>query len=214
VRTATVRLFALVSPVTLRHPGLLAKAVTALDVLSRGRAVLGIGAGWDVAESEAYGISFPSAGERFDRLEEALAICDALLTEGRATFSGKFYTMRDARNSPRPVHATIPVLVAGGGERRTLDLVARYGDACNVFAADPAELRHKFEVLDRHCGRVGRDPLEITRTVFAAAPADLDAFADGARSWAAAGADGAVIIGPSDPGRIPAIGEILGEVFP
>ena len=214
VRTATVRLFALVSPVTLRHPGLLAKAVTALDVLSRGRAVLGIGAGWDVAESEAYGISFPSAGERFDRLEEALAICDALLTEGRATFSGKFYTMRDARNSPRPVHATIPVLVAGGGERRTLDLVARYGDACNVFAADPAELRHKFEVLDRHCGRVGRDPLEITRTVFAAAPADLDAFAAGARSWAAAGADGAVIIGPSDPGRIPAIGEILGEVFP
>jgi F420-dependent oxidoreductase-like protein len=214
LRTATVRLFALVSPVTLRHPGLLAKAVTALDVLSRGRAVLGIGAGWDVAESEAYGISFPSAGERFDRLEEALAICDALLTEGRATFSGKFYTMRDARNSPRPVHATIPVLVAGGGERRTLDLVARYGDACNVFAADPAELRHKFEVLDRHCGRVGRDPLEITRTVFAAAPGDLDAFAAGARSWAAAGADGAVIIGPSDPGRIPAIGEILGEVFP
>jgi F420-dependent oxidoreductase-like protein len=213
-RTTTVRLFALVSPVTLRHPGLLAKAVTTLDVLSRGRAVLGVGAGWDVAESEAYGISFPSAGERFDRLEEALAICDALLTEGRATFSGKFYTMREARNSPRPVRGTIPVLVAGGGERRTLDLAARYGDACNVFAADPAVLRHKFEVLDRHCGRVGRDPLEVTRTVFAAASGDLDAFAADARSWAAAGADGAVIIGPSDPGRIPAIGEILGEAFP
>ena len=115
MRTATVRLFALVSPVTLRHPGLLAKAVTALDVLSRGRAVLGIGAGWDVAESEAYGISFPSAGERFDRLEEALAICDALLTEGRATFSGKFYdhagraelTAAGARHGSRP----------GGGRR-------------------------------------------------------------------------------------------------
>jgi F420-dependent oxidoreductase-like protein len=212
--TTTVRLFALVSPVTLRHPGLLAKAVTTLDVLSRGRAVLGIGAGWDVAESEAYGVSFPSAGERFDRLEEALAICDALLTEGKATFAGKFYTMREARNSPRPVHGTIPVLVAGGGERRTLDLVARYGDACNVLAADPPAVRRKFEVLDRHCGRVGRDPLEITRTVFAPPPGDLDVFAAAARGWADAGADGAVVIGPGDPGRITAIGEILGGIFP
>ena len=212
--TTTVRLFALVSPVTLRHPGLLAKAVTTLDVLSRGRAVLGIGAGWDVAESEAYGISFPSAGERFDRLEEALAICDALLTEGRATFTGKFYTVREARNSPRPVHAAVPVLVAGGGERRTLDLVARYGDACNVLGADPVEVRHKFEVLDRHCGRVGRDPLEVTRTVFAFDTSDLGAFAAGARSWAAAGADGAVVVGPEDPERITALGEILADAFP
>jgi F420-dependent oxidoreductase-like protein len=214
MRTSAARLYALVSPVTLRHPGLLVKAVTTLDVLSRGRAILGIGAGWDAAESEAYGIPFPATGERFDRLEEALAVCDAMLGSERATFTGEYYTVRDARNSPRPVRGTIPVLVAGGGERRTLDLVARYGDACNVSAGDPAEVRHKFEVLDEWCGRVGRDPLEVTRTVFAFDTSDLEAFAAGARSWADAGADGVVIVGPGDPGRIPALGEILAEVFP
>jgi F420-dependent oxidoreductase-like protein len=210
----SVQLYALVSPVTLRPPGLLAKAVTTLDVLSRGRAILGIGAGWDAAESEAYGIPFPAIGERFDRLEEALAVCDALLGAERATFQGDYYTVREARNSPRPVRGTIPVLVAGGGERRTLDLVARYGDACNVVAADAATVRHKFDVLDEHCARAGRDPLEITRTVFAFDTGDLAAFAAGARSWADAGADGVVIVGPEEPGRIPAIGAVLAEVFP
>jgi len=214
LRTSAARLFALVSPVTLRDPGLLAKAVTTLDVLSRGRAVLGVGAGWDAAESEAYGIAFPATGERFDRLEEALAVCSALLTQQRATFSGQFYSLRDARNSPRPVRGRVPVMVAGGGERRTLDLVARYGDACNVVGRDPAEVRHKFDVLDRHCARVGRDPAEITRTVFAFDTGDLAAFAAAARSWADAGADGAVVVGPEDPARITAIGEVLAEVFP
>jgi alkanesulfonate monooxygenase SsuD/methylene tetrahydromethanopterin reductase-like flavin-dependent oxidoreductase (luciferase family) len=183
-------------------------------VLSRGRAILGIGAGWDAAESEAYGIPFPPTGERFDRLEEALAVCDAMFSAEQATFTGEYYTMRDARNSPRPVRGTIPVLVAGGGERRTLDLVARYGDACNVFAADAATVRHKFDVLDAWCARVGRDPREITRTVFAFDTSDLDAFAAGARSWADAGADGAVVVGPEDPARITAIGAVLAEVFP
>jgi F420-dependent oxidoreductase-like protein len=212
--TSAVRLLALVSPVTLRDPGLLAKAVTTLDVLSRGRAVLGVGAGWDAAESEAYGIPFPATGARFDRLEESLAVCSELLTRQRATFSGKFYTLREARNSPRPVRGRVPVLVAGGGERRTLDLVARYGDACNVFGGDAAEVRHKFDVLDGHCARVGRDPTEITRTVFVFDTGDLDAFAAGARSWADAGADGAIVVGPEDPERIAAIGEVLAGVFP
>jgi F420-dependent oxidoreductase-like protein len=214
MRTSSVRLFALVSPVTLRDPGLLAKAVTALDVLSDGRAVLGVGAGWDAAESEAYGIAFPPVGERFDRLEEALEVCRRLLTEEQATFAGKFYTLRQARNSPRPVRGTIPVLVAGGGERRTLDLVARFGDACNVFGGDPAVVRHKFDVLERHCARVGRDPAEITKTVFAFDTSDLGAFAASARAWADAGADGASIVGPEDPSRIAAVGEVLAEVFP
>ena len=91
----------------------------------------------------------------------------------QATFTGKFYALRDAYNSPRPVRGSIPVLVAGGGEKRTLDLVARYGDACNVFARAPADVRHKFDVLDRHCERVGRDPAEITKTVFAFDTSDL-----------------------------------------
>jgi F420-dependent oxidoreductase-like protein len=212
--TASARLFSLVSPVTLRSPGLLAKAVTTLDVISGGRAVLGVGAGWDVAEHEAYGIDFPGLGERFDRLDEELAICRAMFGAEPANFSGKFYAVRDAYNSPRPVRGSIPVLVAGGGEKRTLDLVARYADACNVSAGAPADVRHKFDVLDAHCERIGRDPAEITRTVFAFDTSDLAALAASARSLAAVGADGMIIVGPADPAAIGPIGQALAEVFP
>jgi len=212
--TSSATLFSLVSPVTMRAPGLLAKAVTTLDVISGGRAVLGVGAGWDVAEHEAYGIEFPGLGERFDRLDEELAICRALFTEEQATVAGKFYALRDAWNSPRPVRGSIPVLVGGGGERRTLDLVARYGDACNVFAGDPAGVRHKFDVLERHCERAGRDPAEITRTVFAFDTSDLGALEASARALAAVGADGMIVVGPEDTARILAIAQVLGEVFP
>jgi alkanesulfonate monooxygenase SsuD/methylene tetrahydromethanopterin reductase-like flavin-dependent oxidoreductase (luciferase family) len=212
--TSSATLFSLVSPVTLRAPGLLAKAVTTLDVISGGRALLGVGAGWDVAEHEAYGIGFPGLGERFSRLDEELAICDAMFRGERATFAGTFYTMRDAYNSPRPVRGSIPVLVAGGGEKRTLDLVARYGDACNVVAREPAEVRHKFDVLDRHCERVGRDPAEITRTVFAFDTSDLAALAASARSMAAVGADGMIIVGPPDLAAIGPVGAVLAEAFP
>jgi F420-dependent oxidoreductase-like protein len=214
VVTSSAALFSLVSPVTLRAPGLLAKAVTTLDVISGGRAVLGVGAGWDVAEHEAYGIDFPGLGERFDRLDEELAICRALLRTERASFSGKFYAVKDAYNSPRPVRGSIPVLVAGGGEKRTLDLVARYGDACNVFAGEPANVRHKFDVLARHCERIGRDPAAVTRTVFKFNTSDLSALARSARAMADAGADGMIIVGPADPARIPAIGQVLTEAFP
>lgn len=215
LRTSTVRLLSLVSPVTLRSPGLLAKAVTTLDVLSGGRAVLGVGAGWDAAESAAYGIPFPSTRERFDRLDEVLAICQALLrSSAPATFDGGFYAVREAYNSPRPVSGSIPVLVAGGGEKRTLDLVARYADACNVSGAEPDAVRHKFAVLDEHCARVGRDPADITRTVFAfGAGADLAGFEAQARGYAAAGADGMIIVAPDDAGLLPGLGRVLGEVF-
>ncbi len=212
--TSSARLFSLVSPVTLRAPGLLAKAVTTLDVISGGRAVLGVGAGWDVAEHAAYGIPFPGLGERFDRLDEELAICSDMFRQQRATFSGKFYAVTDAYNSPRPVREPIPVLVAGGGEKRTLDLVARYADACNVFAGEPQAVRHKFDVLAAHCARVGRDPASITRTLFAFDTSDLTALAASARALADVGADGMIVVGPEDPARIPAIGEVLGEVFP
>jgi F420-dependent oxidoreductase-like protein len=212
--TTSARLLALVSPVTLRNPALLAKAVTTLDVLSRGRAVLGVGAGWDAAEHQAYGIAFPGAGARMDQLDEALTVCRALFRDKRATVTGSYYTLRDAPNSPRPVAGAIPVLVGGGGERRTLDLVARHGDACNVFGDDPATVRHKFAVLDRHCERAGRNPAEITKTVFVFDTGDLAGFASGARAFAAAGADGVIVVGPEDPGRIPAIGQVLADVFP
>ncbi len=212
--TSSATLFSLVSPVTLRSPGLLAKAVTTLDVISGGRAVLGIGAGWDVAEHQAYGIEFPGLGERFDRLDEQLAVCRALLRDEQAAFTGKFYTLQDAYNSPRPVRGSIPVLVAGGGEKRTLDLVARYGDACNVVASDPATMRHKFDVLAGHCERIGRDPAEITKTVFAFDTSDLGTLEASARASAAAGADGMIVVGPTDPAAIGPVGRVLGEVFP
>jgi F420-dependent oxidoreductase-like protein len=212
--TSSAALFSLVSPVTLRAPGLLAKAVTTLDVISGGRAVLGVGAGWDAAEHEAYGIEFPGLGERFSRLDEELAICRAMFGTERAAFTGKFYAVRDAYNSPRPVRGSIPVLVAGGGEKRTLDLVARYADACNVAAGDPADVRHKFDVLNRHCERIGRDPAEITKTVFAFDTSDLGALAASARSLAAVGTDGMIIVGPTDPAAIGPVGEVLAEAFP
>ncbi|HEY1706133.1 MAG TPA: TIGR03560 family F420-dependent LLM class oxidoreductase [Trebonia sp.] len=212
--TSKARLFALVSPVTLRAPGLLAKAVTSVDVISGGRAVLGVGAGWDVAEHEAYGIDFPALRERFDRLDEELAISQALLREPPATFTGQFYAVKDAYNSPRPVHGSIPVLVAGGGEKRTLNLVARYADVCNVFGGPAEDVRHKFEVLAAHCDRVARDPKEITKTVFVFDTSDLSAFADSARAYAAAGADGIIIVGPQDPARILAVAQVLTDVFP
>jgi F420-dependent oxidoreductase-like protein len=213
VITSSATLLALASPVTLRAPGMLAKAVTTLDVVSGGRAVLSFGAGWDAAEHEAYGIEFPRLGERFDRLEEELAICRALFRDKQATFTGKFYAVRDAYNSPRPVRGSIPVLVAGNGERRTLDLVARYADACNVFG-DPAEVRHKLHLLDRYCERAGRDPAEITRTVAEFDSPDLGALASSARALAAAGADGMIVACPDDPARIAAIGQVLAESFP
>jgi F420-dependent oxidoreductase-like protein len=214
VVTSSATLFSLVSPVTLRTPGLLAKAVTTLDVISGGRAVLGVGAGWDVAEHAAYGIDFPGLGERFTRLDEELAICRAMFTTEQASLPGKFYTVTDAYNSPRPVRGSIPVLVAGGGEKRTLDLVARYGDACNVLAAEPEAVRHKFDVLDRHCERIGRDPAEITRTVFAFDTSDLAALERSALALADVGADGMIVVGPEDPVRFAAIGEVLAEAFP
>lgn len=213
-RTSAPRLLALVSPVTLRHPAVAAKSVTTLDVLSRGRAVLGVGAGWDAAEHAAYGIEFPPAGERMDRLDEALTVCRAMFRDRQATVTGRYYTVRAAWNSPRPVGAAIPVLVGGGGERRTLDLAARHADACNVFAGDPATVRHKFNVLEQHCQRAGRDPAEISKTVFGFAGDDLAEFAVSARSLAEAGAEGMIVVGPEHPARIAEIGRVLEDVFP
>lgn len=214
MRTTSARLLALVSPVTLRNPALLAKAATTLDVLSGGRAVLGVGAGWDAAEHDAYGFPFPSVGERMDRLDETLQICRALFRQERASVDGVHYAVRDAPNSPRPVAGSIPILVAGGGERRTLDLAARYGDACNVLG-DAATVRHKFDVLERHCDRVGRDPAELTKTVFVLVPDDLAEFATQLAALAAAGADAAIVLwSAAEPDRIAELGRILADVLP
>jgi F420-dependent oxidoreductase-like protein len=214
MRTTSVRLMALVSPVTLRNPALLAKAVSTLDVLSGGRAVLGIGAGWDASEHDAYGFAFPAVAERMDRLDETLQICRALFQDERATVGGAHYAVRGAPNSPRPLGGSIPVLVAGGGERRTLALAARYGDACNVMG-DAATVRRKLDVLQQHCVKIGRDPAEITKTVFVLVPEDLTQLATQLTALAAAGVDGAVALWSTErTDKIPAIGQIFADVFP
>jgi F420-dependent oxidoreductase-like protein len=161
-RTARVRLGTLVTGVTYRNPALLAKMVTTLDVISKGRAILGIGAGWYEPEHEGYGFGFPGARERLDRLEEAVRICRALFRDEQPSFEGRYYRISDAWNVPRPAQAGgPPIMIGGGGERRTLRLVAQHADMCNVTGG-PATLAHKLDVLRRHCNDVGRDPAEIT----------------------------------------------------
>jgi F420-dependent oxidoreductase-like protein len=163
-RTRLARLGAMVTGVTYRNPALLAKEVTALDVMSGGRAVLGIGAAWFEAEHRGLGFDFPPLTERFQRLEEALIICRAMFTEDAPSYDGRFYRIDGAVNRPRPVHpGGPPILIGGGGERRTLRLVAEHADACNLFG-DAATIAHKLEVLARHCDDLGRDPATITKT--------------------------------------------------
>ncbi|HEV2014241.1 MAG TPA: LLM class F420-dependent oxidoreductase [Candidatus Dormibacteraeota bacterium] len=163
-RTKKVRLGTLVSGVTYRNPAFLAKIVTTLDVVSSGRAILGIGAAWNEDEHRGYGYEFPPVGERLSRLEEALQICRAMFREEQPTFEGRYYRIQGALNFPRPIQPNgPPILIGGGGEQRTLKLVAQYADMCNIFG-DPATVRHKMDVLERHCEAVGRDPKTIVKT--------------------------------------------------
>ncbi len=163
-RTRTARLGAMVTGVTYRNPAVLAKQVTALDVISGGRAILGIGAAWFDTEHAGLGFTFPPLSERFERLEEALQICRAMFTEDAPSFEGRHYRIDKAVNRPRPVHpGGPPILVGGSGERKTLRLVAQYADACNLFGGIEV-VRHKLGVLQRHCDGVGRDYGEITKT--------------------------------------------------
>jgi F420-dependent oxidoreductase-like protein len=163
-RTSRVALGTMVTGVTYRNPAFLAKVVTTLDVVSSGRAILGIGAAWNEEESRAYGYDWPSTAERFDRLEDALRICKAMFTQPETTLRGRVHHVERAINVPQPVQPGGPkILVGGGGEKKTLRLVATYADMWNGFG-DVETIRHKLEVLRRHCEDVGRDFEEITTT--------------------------------------------------
>jgi F420-dependent oxidoreductase-like protein len=162
--TTRLRLSLLVTGVTYRHPGLLAKTVTTLDVLSGGRAMLGIGAAWYEREHDGLGVPFPSTSERFERLEEALQIVRQMWSGDQTPFAGKHYRLEEPVNVPPPVQSPPPIMIGGSGERKTLRLVAKYADACNLFGGTPDEVRHKLEVLRRHCDDVGRDYDEIEKT--------------------------------------------------
>jgi F420-dependent oxidoreductase-like protein len=162
-RTMTAQLGLMVGGVTYRNPALMAKITTTIDVLSRGRAILGIGAAWNEGEHVAYGYDFPPLSERFERLEDALNICRLMFTEERPTYTGKHHSIQQPYNNPRPIRGDIPILVGGSGERKTLRMVAQYADGCNIFG-DVERVRHLLGVLERHCEDVGRDPAEITKT--------------------------------------------------
>ncbi len=191
-RTERLRLGLLVTGVTYRHPALLAKIVTTLDVVSGGRAQLGLGAAWYEREHLGLGVPFPPTSERFERLEETLQICHQMWSDDDGPYDGSHYRLAETICSPRPVRSPRPpILVGGSGERKTLRLVARYADACNLFAAEPDEVAHKLEVLDRHCEDAGRDPSDIRRTMLTMVDplVDTDAFLRSMESYAALGID-------------------------
>jgi F420-dependent oxidoreductase-like protein len=170
--TSTLRLRALVTGVTYRHPGLLAKAITTLDVVSGGRAELGIGAAWYEREHRGLGVPFPPVAERFERLEESLQICLQMWSDDNGPYHGQYYELAETICSPPPVSRPRPrILIGGGGERKTLRLVAQYADACNFFGP-PEEIVHKLDVLARHCDDIGRDPRDIEITAFLGAASD------------------------------------------
>jgi F420-dependent oxidoreductase-like protein len=189
-RTRTLRLRALVTGVTYRHPGILAKAMTTLDVVSQGRAELGIGAAWYEREHRGLGVPFPPTAERFERLEEAIQICLQMWSDDNGPYRGRHYQLDETICSPQPVSTPRPrIMIGGSGERKTLRLVAQYADACNIFGG-PEEIAHKVDVLRRHCDAVGRDPNEIEVTaMFRDLPADAtpDDLVRGAEEFAAVG---------------------------
>jgi F420-dependent oxidoreductase-like protein len=163
-RTSKVRLGCMVGGMTYRNPAFLAKTVSCLDVISNGRAIWGIGAGWFELEHDAMGFPFGTFTDRFEKLEEGVQIAKSMFVNHTTTFDGKWFQVKDAFNEPKPVQAGgPPILIGGSGEKKTLRMVAQYADACNVFG-EPSVVRHLMDVLDGHCERLGRDPKTVCRT--------------------------------------------------
>lgn len=189
--TERLRMRVLVTGVTYRHPGLLAKTMTTLDVLSGGRAELGLGAAWYEREHKGLGVPFPPLAERFERLEEALQICLQMWSDDNGAYVGKHYQLAETLCSPKPVSSPRPrIMIGGGGEKKTLRLVAQYADACNLFG-DPAAVAHKVDVLRRHCDALGRDIGEIEVTALLSAGENWmpDDVVSAGEAYAAVGVD-------------------------
>jgi F420-dependent oxidoreductase-like protein len=176
-QTTSITLAMLVTGVTYRHPGVLAKTVTTLDVLSQGRSTFGIGAAWYEREHVALGVPYPPVRERFEMLEETLQICLQMWSHDNGAYHGKHYQLAETICEPAPIRRP-PILIGGSGEKKTLRLVAKYADVWNTTDSEPDELKHKIEVLTRHCDTVGRDVSEIRKTVglFADPFADVDGY--------------------------------------
>ena len=224
--TTAARLGLMVGGVHYRQPGLWIKAATTLDVLSGGRAWLGIGAAWNEYESRALGFPFPPLGERFEMLEDTLRMAHGMWSGERGSqeaLDGRRFAAARLLNSPQSIsRPRVPIMVGGGGEKKTLRLVARYADACNVFGS-PEMIARKYRILDEHCAAIGRDPAEIERSTLQGVnlasdggrrgetPAQLiDRFGD----LADAGAEHIIfsIPGIHDPARIAAIGKVIPDL--
>ncbi len=187
-QTSTIELAMLVTGVTYRYPGLLAKTVSTLDVLSQGRSMFGIGAAWYEREHVAFGVPYPPLRDRFEMLEETLQICRQMWSDDNDPYHGKHYQLAETICVPQPIRRP-PVLIGGSGEKKTLRLVAEYADVWNSTVSEPDELEHKIDVLNRHCATVGRDPAEIRKTVGLLADpfADLDGYLRTLERYAALG---------------------------
>jgi len=215
-QTQRMTLGLLVTKVTYRQPGLLAKIVTTLDVLSGGRAMLGIGAAWYEREHKGLGVPFPPVAERFERLEETLEICGQMWSDNDGPYRGQHYQLEETICSPRPIQQPRPkILIGGSGERKTLRLVARYADACNLFATGPEEVGHKLDVLARHCESEGRDPSTIRATIVGGGDpiADPDAFLAAMAAYAALGVE-LVDITPMGPDPAALVAQLGERVIP
>lgn len=197
-RTSKMRLGLLVTGVTYRYPGLLAKIVTTLDILSEGRAMLGLGAAWYEREHLALGVPYPPLKERFERLEEALQIVEQMWSDDDGPFEGRHYQLAETINRPAPLQKNPPIMIGGSGEKKTLRLVAQYGDACNLFQLPPDEIARKLDILRGHCDEVGRDYDEIEKTMIGGADPFAPDFVSSMADYAKLGIS-MVVLSPPTP---------------
>jgi F420-dependent oxidoreductase-like protein len=222
--TERITLGTMVTGVTYRHPGLLIKTVTTLDVLSGGRAWLGIGAAWNEQEHRGLGVPYPPVAERFERLEETLKIAERMWSDDESPISGTHYQLERPLNSPQALSRPRPrILIGGSGEKKTLRMVAQYADACNLFDTGPGSLQHKLEVLRGHCERVGRDYAEIEKTVMGVVALSVDGgdgtespkqAADRLAALAELGIDQVIAIAPNvaEPGVFDLFADLASEL--
>jgi F420-dependent oxidoreductase-like protein len=231
--TNRVRVGTLVLGNTYRHPAVVANMAATLDHVSNGRLILGLGAGWQQNEHEAYGIELPEAAERIDRFEQAVDIIEQLLGAPRTTSHGFFYDITDATCEPKPLQQPLPLLIGGGGEKRTMRVAAVYADIWHSWVS-PDQLRHKNAVLDAHCASIGRDPQEIARATGGtislsrgadgSSPSDVDVAGsvseviEQLRDYAEAGADEFIVRDHSEhltvTETLDVIGRLTADVFP
>ena len=196
--TTRLRGGVLVTGMVYRHPGVLANMASTLDITSGGRLELGIGAGWNEEECDAFGIELGSLRERFDRFEEGLAVLESLLTNERTTFNGRYYTLDGAMNNPKPVQRPLPICIGGRGRRRTLPLTARYAHHWNYAGGDAANFAELRGVLHAACAAIGRDPSEITCSTLVRYEGDDEALRQSVAAMDAVGADLAIVSLPKN----------------